>query len=442
MNVPETRYANVGDAQIAYQVAGFGPDDFVFCPSTGGSVDLGWQVPVFAEFFHRIVDNRRLILFDRRGSGASDPVPLNSMPTWEELTEDLVAVLDDVGSQKTAVQGWVDSGPIAILFAALHPERVSHLILNNTTARYMIADDYPIGASTEAVDALVQLIATTWGTEDLARMVLGADFDDPETIKVMAMMLRSSATPKRAAALYDYFLRHVDVREFLPLVQAQTLIFHSTDSPLISVEHGRYLAERIPNATLIEWQTDGLGAPDYDVTTGDVFEFLTGERLFEVDRILATILFTDIVASTERAASLGDRRWHTLLDSHDRAVREQVGRFRGREVTTTGDGFLIAFDGPARAIRCAEAINASMRPLGIDLRIGLHTGECEVRGDDLGGMAVHIAARIGATAEAGEILVSSALKDLVIGSGIEFAARGKFDLKGVPGSWRLFAVTS
>jgi class 3 adenylate cyclase len=264
--------------------------------------------------------------------------------------------------------------------------------------------------------------------------------DDAEMIAAWARMMRASATPRSAAAQFDYFNKNVDVRSFLSLVQAPTLVAHPTESSFIPVEQGRYLAEHIPNAVLMEWAGSDISPPDQDEGTSSVIEFLTGERPVALDRILTTILFTDIVGSTERAASDGDQRWHSLLDTHDRVVRDQLRRFKGREIKTTGDGFLVSFDGPAKAIRCAEAIHAGMRPLGIDLRMGLHTGECEVRGDDLGGLAVHIAARIGALATAAEILVSSTVHDLVIGSGIEFIERGEHDLKGVPGTWKLFAV--
>jgi class 3 adenylate cyclase len=266
--------------------------------------------------------------------------------------------------------------------------------------------------------------------------------DDAEMIAPYARSLRASATPRNAAAQYDYLWRHMDVRGFLPLVQAPTLILHPADSPTLPVEHGRYLAEHIPNARLIEWPGADLIPPDMDKAASDLIEFLTGERPVDVDRVLTTVLFTDIVGSTERAASLGDQRWHALLDAHDRAVREQVRRFKGREIKTTGDGFLVAFDGPARAIRCAQAIVESTGKLGIEVRAGLHTGECEVRGDDLGGLAVHIAARVGALAHPGEVLVSSTVRDLVAGSGIEFGDRGEHELKGVPESWKLFAVRS
>jgi class 3 adenylate cyclase/alpha-beta hydrolase superfamily lysophospholipase len=441
MGHPETKYVTVGGAQVAYQVAGQGPEDLVFCHALGWQLDLSWQVPFGTEFMGRLRGARRVIDFDRRGSGASDPVPLNAIPTWEELAEDLTAVLDDVGSQGAAVMGILETGPIALLYAAMHPERVSHLILMSTAARYMAADDYPFGMSSEAIDSFVGVLGATWGTDDFIRLAVPSIADDAEVVAAYARMYRASATPRSAAAQYDYFLRTVDIRSFLPLVQAPTLVLQASETGLMPVEHGRYLAEHLPRATLIEWPGAELGPVDVDTTASDIIEFLTGERPVDVNRILTTVLFTDIVGSTERSASIGDQRWRSLLDAHDRAVREQLRRFKGREINTTGDGFVVSFDGPGRAIRCALAINQAMTPIGVDLRIGLHTGECEVRGDDLGGLAVHIAARIAALATSQEILVSSALKDLVIGSGIEFTERGHYDLKGVPGTWNLYAVT-
>lgn len=439
MDRPETRYVTVGGGQVAYQVAGTGSEDFIYCLSLGLQIDALWQT-TGGEFLNSLLERYRVIVFDRRGSGASDPVPLNDIPTWEDLVDDLKAVLDDVGSEQAVVMAVMDTGPIAIMFAAMHPERVSHLILESTTARFLEADDYPIGVSAEVADGLVAATAAGWGTEAFARMMLPSYADDPEMIAAWARMMRASATPKSAAAQADYINRHVDVREFLSLVQAPTLVCHPMDSPLIPVAQGRYLAEHIANSRLLEWPGSDMSPPDQDAGTSGVIEFLTGERPAALGRILATVLFTDIVGSTELAASSGDQRWHALLDAHDRVVRDALRRFRGREIKTTGDGFLAAFDGPARAIRCAQIINAGVKTLGIQLRIGLHTGECEVRGQDLAGLAVHIAARIGTLATGKEILVSSTMHDLVIGSGITFIERGEHELKGVPGSWKLFAV--
>lgn len=302
MESPETRYVTVGDGQVAYQVVGEGPEDFVFCYALGGQVDFFWQVPLGAEFLTRLLGVRRVIVFDRRGSGASDAVLMSAIPTWEELAEDLNAVLDAVGSKRTAVMGTIETGSLAVLFAATHPERVSHLILSNTTARYLEAPDYPIGVSSAAVDSLVELLATSWGTEDFARIAFPSLAGDRETMSAYGRMFRASATPRTAAAQYEHFMRNVDVRPFLSLVQAPTLVFHATASPLIPVEHGRYLAEHLPMATLVEWPGADLAPPDTDKTTSDVIEFLTGERPVGADRVLATILFTDMVGSTERAA--------------------------------------------------------------------------------------------------------------------------------------------
>jgi class 3 adenylate cyclase len=335
--------------------------------------------------------------------------------------------------------GTIDTGPIAILYAAMHPERVSALVLLNTAARFIEADDYPIGASPEGLDQFAELVAAGWGTPEF--LALANPSADWEFLDLTSQVLRASATPRTAAAQYSNVLRN-DVREALPLVQVPTLVLHVKEQPTFPVELGRYLAEHIDGATLVELPGGDLSfTADNHVVVDEVAEFLTGERpVIEVERILATVLFTDIVGSTEHATTLGDRRWRSLIDSHDRAVREQLRRFRGREINTTGDGFVASFDGPARAIRCAQAIIEAASKLGVELRAGLHTGECEVRGDDVSGLAVHIAARVGALAAPGEVLVSTTVKDLVVGSGVEFAERGEHQLKGVPGTWKLFAV--
>jgi class 3 adenylate cyclase len=440
MDAPKTRYVAVADADVAYQVVGDGPFDLLFCYGLGGHIDFFWTEEASARFFTQLASLSRLIFFDRRGTGASDPVALNAMPTWEDLTEDMAAVLDAAGSNSTAIFANLDTGPIAILFAAMHPERVSALILRNTTARYLEADDYPIGMPPSVADAVVEMSATMWGTEELSRLTNPSRADDAEWCRWGAMINRASSTPRTAAAQYDYFLHNVDVRRALPLIQAPTLVLHVKDNPFLSIELGRYLAEHITGATFIEVPGGDLGPLD-DETNAQVIEFLTGDRPeIEVDRILTTVLFTDIVGSTERAATIGDQKWRSLLDAHDQTVRDQLRRFRGKEINTTGDGFVVSFDGPARAIRCAQAIGEATSRLGVELRVGLHTGECEVRGDDPAGLAVHVAARVGALGSPGEILVSGMVKDLVAGSGIEFTDRGEHELKGVPGSWKLFAV--
>jgi len=441
MEAPETRYVAVGDADVAYQIVGDGPFDILYCTGLGSHIEQFWEGREWsAEELTRLASFSRLMFFDRRGLGASDGFSTGSMPTWEEWTEDIAAVLDVAGSKRTAIWAGSDAGPIAMLFAAMHPEVVSALVLLNTTARYLEADDYPIGEPPQAVDGIVDLLAKGWGTPDFARLVIPGYADNPAMLRRVSKMQRASATPRSAAAQYDYILRSLDVRQVLPLVQAPTLVLHVRESPFLPLAHGRYLAEHIKGATLVELPGGDIGyGPE---TAIEVEEFLTGQRpRIEVDRILTTVLFTDIVGSTARAASLGDRRWRSLLDAHDKAVRDELRRFRGREINTTGDGFVASFDGPARAIRCAQAIAEATGKLGIEIRTGLHTGECEVRGEDLGGLAVHIAARVGAAASPGRVFVSGTVKDLVVGSGIDFADRGVHDLKGVPGTWKLFSVT-
>jgi class 3 adenylate cyclase/pimeloyl-ACP methyl ester carboxylesterase len=443
MDMPETRYAAVGDADVAYQVVGDGPMDLLSMGGFGSHVELSWQWPPFTEYIRRLTSIGRVILFDRRGTGLSDPVSRNAMPTWEEWAEDMAAILDAAGSSRAAVLAGLDAGPAAMLFAAMHPDRVGALILSNTAARLLEDTDYPIGISSDTIDGLVAVVGASWGTPDYASIVTPEMAKDPEWARFLAMVHRASMTPRTAAAQADYVLRTNDARRALSLIQAPTLVFYSQGNPIVPIECARYLVDHISGARMIELPGPDLIASrsgDHTVTD-EIIRFVTGEQpIVEIERILTTVLFTDIVRSTERAATLGDQRWHALLDSHDRVVREQIGRFRGTEVKTTGDGFLVTFDGPARAIRCSRAIIDGASELGVDLRMGLHTGECEVRGDDIGGIAVHIAARVNALAGPGEIVVSSTVKDLVVGSGIEFEDRGHHELKGVPGTWNLFAV--
>src|SRR6202166_991963 len=352
----ETRYVSVEGSDVAYQVAGQGPIDVLWCYGLGSHVDFFWDIPWAVESFMPLVKISRLIIFDRRGTGGSGPVPLNAIPTWEELTEDMTAVLDAVGSTRTVLMATLETGPIAILFAAMHPERVSSLILLNTTARYLEAEDYPIGVPPATADAVLELLGKTWGTGELTRLANPSWADDPEVHRLGARLTRASATPSEALAQYAYFVRHVDVRNVLPLIRVSTLVIHVKDSPFVPITHGRYLAEHIADARFSEIPGGDIGDPREEVMA-DTVEFLTGDRpAIDADRILTNVLFTDIVGSTERAASSGDRRWRSLLDAHDRAVRDQLRRFRGQEINTTGDGFVASFDGPARAIRCARTI--------------------------------------------------------------------------------------
>lgn len=440
---PETMYVSVGEADVAYTVVGDGPFDLLYSYGLGSHVDIIWDDPRAARFLDQLASFSRLIFFDRRGTGASDGIVRNAMPTLEDWTEDMRAVLDVVGSDRTAILAAHDAGPIALLFTAMHPERVTSLVLANTSARHLAADDYPIGLSPRAVDAFVARAASLWGTTELARLVDPRRSQDTEFARQFARRLRAVATPRTAAAQYRYILENVDARPALPLVQVPTLVLHTTHNPIIPIDHGRYIAEHITGARFVAVPGQGTGWDDgeSEIVIDEIAEFLTGQRpVVDADRVLTTVLFTDIVASTERVASLGDRRWCTLLDAHDRAVRGLLRRFRGQEIKTTGDGFHATFDGPARAVRCARAITEAAHELGVEVRAGVHTGECEIHGNDLAGLTVHIAARVGAQAEPGEVLVSSTVKDLIVGSGIELVDRGEHDLRGVPMRWRLFGL--
>ena len=442
---PETRYTSVGDSDVAYQVLGNGPPDLLYVYGLGSNIDLVWDQPG-SEMFTQLASFSRLIMFDRRGTGASDPLSRVAPPTWDELTDDVRAVLDAAQSKQAALFASVDAGAIGVLFTAMHPERISALVLYNAVARWTIADDYPIGASAGFTDSIIELIETQWGRETLAAQVNPGVANDPEVLGLIARQMRACATPRIAAAQWEYLMRSLDVRAALPLIQVPTLVLHTQANSFVPVAHGRYLAEHIGGAKLVELPSNTFSdTSSKEVRTAIVDEialFLTGVRPeIEIDRILTTVLFTDIVGSTERASQMGDRLWRSLLDAHDKVVRDQLRRFRGQEINTTGDGFVASFDGPGRAIRCAQEIIEATAELGIDLRVGLHTGECEIRGEDLGGLAVHVAARVAALGQPGMVLVSSTVEHLVAGSGIEFEDRGEHELKGVPGSWRIYAVT-
>jgi len=441
---PETRYTSVGDSDVAYQILGNGPPDLLYVYGLGSNVDLIWDQPG-SEMFTQLASFSRLIMFDRRGTGASDPLSRVAPPTWDELTDDVRAVLDAAQSKQAALFASIDAGAIGVLFTAMHPERISALVLYNAVARWTIADDYPIGASAEFTAGMIEVIEAQWGRETFAAQVDPGVANDPEMLGLMARHMRACATPRSAAAQWEYLMRSLDVRAALPLIQVPTLVLHTQANPFVSVAHGRYLAEHIGGAKLVELPSSTLSDTSNEVRTAIVDEialFLTGVHPeIEIDRILTTVLFTDIVGSTERASQMGDRPWRSLLDAHDKVVRDQLRRFRGREINTTGDGFVASFDGPGRAIRCAQEIIEATAELGIDLRVGLHTGECEIRGEDLGGLAVHVAERVAALAQPRMVLVSSTVEHLVAGSGIEFEDRGEHELKGVPGTWKLFAVT-
>ena len=382
-----------------------------------------------------------MITFDKRGVGLSDRTA--ELPTLEQRMDDVRAVMDAADCERAAVVGMSEGGPMALLFAATYPERVSALVLWATFARIAWAPDYPEGIEVEPAEAFCDQIEESWGHGRVVPLISMQDApDDEATRRAFARFERNSATPAMAAAANRFSL-YIDARPALGAISAPTLVVHRTGDPLVNVVHGRYLAEHIRGARFSEYPGDfheSFLGKDEEILD-EIEEFLTGTRREpEVDRVLKTIMFTDIVGSTERAVSMGDRRWHEVLEAHDSAVRGELERFRGDEVKTIGDGFLAAFDGPARAIRCAQAITGKAADMGLDVRAGLHTGECVARGDDLAGIAVHIGARVGSLAGPGEVLVTSTVRDLVTGSGVEFQDRGSHELKGVPGKWQLLAV--
>jgi pimeloyl-ACP methyl ester carboxylesterase/class 3 adenylate cyclase len=438
--VPQTRYAKSGGVSIAYQVVGDGPIDLVLVPGWVSNIDVFWEEPRLVRLLTRLASFSRLILFDKRGTGLSDRV--GDMPSLEVRMDDVRAVMDAVGSQRAALFGYSEGGAMCILFAATYPDRATALIMDGSFARRTSAPDYPWGPIAEQQLAFIEQMEGDWGgsvgIEDRSPSLA----HDERYRHWWARWLRSSASPAAAATLMRMNLE-IDVRHVLPAVRVPTLILHSINDRLIDVGASRYMAARIPGAKLVELHgVDHIPwGCDSDLIVDEIEEFLTGARPgAEPDRVLATVLFTDIVGATERASRVGDRSWHDLLDSHHALVRRELEHFRGREIDTAGDGFLATFDGPARAVRCACAISKAVRALGLEIRAGLHTGECELMGDKLGGIAVHTGARVAAEAQASEVLVSSTVKDLVAGSGLTFLDRGVQSLKGIPGEWHLFAV--
>jgi pimeloyl-ACP methyl ester carboxylesterase len=448
----ETRYAKSGDVHIAYQVIGDGPVDLVFVPGWISHVELGWNDPLQSAFRRRLAGFSRLIVFDKRGTGLSDRVPVDQLPILEERMDDVRAVMDAVGSERAALMGVSEGGPMCALFAATYPERTAALILYGSFARAGAAL-----LSQDELDSRLQELEQDWPGAIDPSVAVPSLAGDESYRQSWRTHLRYAASPGAALALLR-MNSHIDVRDVLPTIGAPTLVLYRRDArfghgaaawrqagedPITPREEAEYLAEHIPDAQLVELPgADHLPwAGEPDPLLGEVEEFLTGVRTApEPDRVLTTILFTDIVGSTALAAQLGDRRWCELLERHNALVRRQLERFRGLEIDTAGDGFIASFDGPARGIRCAAAIAESVSALGLSIRAGLHTGEAELVDGKLAGIAVHIAARIAALAKADEVLVSSTVKDLVIGSRVTFAERGTYELRGIPRKWSLFAV--
>ena len=433
----ETRYALNGDLRVAYRTSREGPCDIVFIPNWFTCCEVLPDLPSLRGWVEAVTSLGRLIFFDQPGTGASDPITPGALPTLEQWADSITAVLDDLGSREAvllAIDGALETGA---LFAATHPSRTTALVV---LEGYAAADTRTEGLDEEVLNAMVAM----WGTGEYQHLV-NPDMPWNEEIRATwARMERLAASP-RTLGLMMPLTAEMDVRAVLPTIRVPTLVVQHTDDPLITPAMGKYVADHISGAKYVELPGRNLYhfVEPWRPSFQEIAEFLTGHHA-EVadDRVLATVLFTDIVDSTRRAAEMGDRDWHALLDAHDAVVRSQLARFRGREVNTSGDSFLAMFDGPQRAIRCAMAIRDAVQTLGIEVRAGLHTGECEVRGDDIGGIGVHIGARVSALAGPNDVLVSSTLRDLVIGSGLEFEERGSYKLKGVPGEWHLFAVAS
>jgi class 3 adenylate cyclase len=442
--IPETRYARRGGLHLAYQLLGDGPPDILLLDQWFSHMDAQWDVTPLAEFRERLSSFGRLIMYDKRGSGLSDPLAPDHLPTVEDWMDDVPIVLDAVGSERAAIITNLGGGIMATTYAAAHPERVASLILVDCFARFTAAPDFQIGAPADWIDRTVDAAETRMGRGHMLDLFAPSLAADEGLRRTWSRYERLATSPGMAIAA----LRLVygsDVRSVLPTISVPTLVVHRAGGREIGAAHGRYLAEHIPGARYVELPgvDNFIWAGDQDAILDEIQDFITGVRPAPTRRrVLATVLFTDIVDSTRKAAEVGDRAWRRLLDEHFGVTRRQLDRFDGHEVKNVGDGVLATFDGPARAVRCAAAIRDGVAELGMELRAGLHTGEIELQEDDIAGLAVHIGARISALAAAGEILVSSTVKDLVTGSGLEFEDRGSRELKGVPGEWRVFAVAN
>lgn len=444
---PEIEYARSRDGtNLAYAVLSTGHPDVLWSAGMATNLGLDWtEIPGADTWCDRLAAMGRLIMYDQRGTGLSDPIALNDLPTVERQAEDMTAVLDAAGAEQGAVVLATTSlGPAAMLLAATEPHRVSSLILYGTYARMIEAPDYPAGVPKEVLARFAEFSAHAWGTGAMLRIMAPSVAHDPDYVAMQNRMEKLSISPAQSGMLSRLGIS-LDVRHVLGTISVPTLILHRRGDQFVSVEHARYMAEHIPGAKLVEVEGDDhvFSLGDTESLLGPIEEFVTGRRIGSAPtRVLATVVFTDIVDSTRHAAEVGDSRWRQLLDRHDRAVRRQIERFQGRLVNTTGDGSVASFDSPARAVLAAAAIRDAVKLLELDVRAGIHTGEVEVRGENIGGIAVHIASRIQGLAQAGEILVSRTVTELVVGSGIEFRDAGEHELKGVPGRWQVFATVS
>ena len=445
MDIPSVNYVKSGEFHIAYQVLGEGPIDLVLLPGWISHLEVAWEQPRLADSFRRLASISRLILLDKRGTGLSDRVSARDLPSLEERMEDIHAVLDAIGSPRAVLYGISEGGPLCMLFAATYPERSAALVLYGSWARAFVATDYDWGFDPSRFESFLTSLEPQWGNGTAVNLVAPSLARDEAFCAWWGRYERMSTSPGTASALLRMAFEG-DVRHVLPTICVPTLVLHRAHDAFVDVRHGRYIAEHIPDARYVELEGEDHFPLAGDATAVDreIERFLSDlmgvRRAPTLDRVLATVLFTDIVGSTERAATLGDEKWRALIASHDHHVRVELARYRGKEIKTIGDGFLATFDGPGRAIFCAHAIRKAVRSLGLEIRCGLHTGEVEVMENDIAGIAVNIGARLAARAAPGEILVSSTVKDLVVGSGIEFTDRGCHVLKGVPDQWHLFTA--
>lgn len=441
---PETRYARRGEAHIAYQLSGAGELDVVSVSTWFSHLEGRWELPGFAHYLGRLASFARVLSFDKLGIGLSDPIPASSVPPLEEWVEDVRVVMDAAGVERAAIIGASEGALLAILFAAVYPERTGALVLINGTARLAAADDYPIGLPPDACAQMSELFASTWGRPDGMATLNPSIAADDAALATWTHFLRLAASPGTAAAVIKT-LFELDVRSLLPTVRVPTLVVHRSDTPVPPISHGRYLAEQIEGARFVE-----VPGRDYSVVVGDgdalldpVEEFLIGARSTgSANRALATLLFADIVSSTVHLAELGDRRWRQLLELEEGVVARLLSRHGGRLVNSAGDGIFATFDGPARAVGFALALREAVRAIGLSLRVGIHVGEVERTRDQVAGLAVHIASRISSTADPGQILVSRTVRDLAVGAPIQFTACGSHTLRGVPEQWELYSVES
>jgi class 3 adenylate cyclase len=438
------QYAKNKDGQyVAYEVTGDGDLDIVFIPDWVTNLEVQREEPAVARFLDRLASFGRLICFDKRGSGLSDPVPLGAIPTPEEWMDDVRTVMDDLGSHRAVLFGHGEGAPMAILFAATHPDRTTALVLADGYSRRCRTADYPCGVPKDIVPQHIEYIIGLWGSGESARVAAPSEIDNPAVMELRGRLERLTMSPGQFAALYPPTYER-DVRPALATIRVPTLVLHRSENPYIRIDNGRYLADHIQDAEFVELEGRDhfYHAGDSTAFLDEVQKFLTGTtETPDHNRILATVMFTDIVGATELAERLGDMEWRNLLDRHHALVRQELARFRGQEIDTAGDGFFATFDGPARGVRCALAIRDVIRSLEIEIRAGLHTGECELMGDKVGGMAVHIGARIMGLSRPGKVLVSRTVKDLVVGSGLSFSKAGKYSLKGVADKWELYSAS-